>query len=202
MVRAKLYVEGGSTSAELMSRFREGWHNFFESAGLHHNKPRVVPGRGREDTLAKFRKAVAKPETGTLPLLLVDSEGPVRSGFSVWQHLQNSLGQSRPAGASDDQAFLMAQVMETWFLADRGSLKRYSGASFREDVLENWPHLEMVPKDTVFEALEAATASCGMKYTQRDKAKFSYRLIGQLDAGLVEDKCPHAKELLLRLRAL
>ena len=54
-----------------------------------------------------------------LPLLLVDSEGPVAAGQTSWQHLKARDNWDKPRPVSDDQAFLMVEVMETWFIADR-----------------------------------------------------------------------------------
>lgn len=48
-------------------------------------------------------------------------------------------------------------------------------------------------------ALEKATAGCTKHYA---KGKVSFELLGQLNPALVEAACPHAKELLDRLRRL
>jgi hypothetical protein len=134
-------------------------------------------------------------------MLLVDSEEAVAPGHTVWQHLKArpSDGWDKPNGASDDQAFLMVQVMETWFLADHAMLRSYFGPSLRDKHLRAWPALENVPKPDVFNALEKATAGCDKKYS---KGKVSYELLGQVNPTLVEAACPHAKSLLARLRML
>lgn len=94
---------------------------------------------------------------------------------------------------------MMVQIMETWFLADRDSLKRYFGAEFRENELKQWPQLEGVLKETVLNALERATANCAKRYA---KGKISFELLAQVDPALVEAACPHAKALLDQLRKL
>ena len=198
MVTATLYIEGGGNGKELHVRFREGWRNFLDSAGIG-GRTKVVRGGGREQTFARFATAVSDDSPGTVPFLLVDSEGPVASGHSVWQHLRARDGWVRPAGASDDQAFLMVQVMETWFLADREALRSYFGAGFGEKALKAWPELEDVPKSTVIGALERATASCRKSYS---KGKVSFELLARVDPARVEAACPHAKALLDELRAL
>lgn len=95
----------------------------------------------------------------------------------------------RTPDAGDDQAFMMVQAMETWFLADRDLLKRYFGAKFRENALKQWPKLEGVPKRTVLSALESATANCAKRYA---KGKVSFELLALVDPTLVEAACPHA----------
>jgi Domain of unknown function (DUF4276) len=196
-VSVKLYIEGGGEGQLLDTLFREGWRQFFAAAGLAGRMPGVVRGQGRTQTLDLFATAVAHPRGGTLPLLLVDSEDPVEEGRSVWQHLEARDGWKQPPGATEDQAFLMVQVMETWFLADRDLLRRYFGSSLRENHLRQWPVLEAVPKPTVFDALARATAGCPKSYA---KGKVSYELLGQLSPPHVEAACPHAKALLDRLR--
>ncbi len=135
MVTATLYIEGGGEGRELGARFREGWNEFFKSAGVG-NKTNIVRGGGRDQTLKKFAIAVKKRHPSTVPLLLVDSEGPVAVGKSVWQYLSlNNKNWIRPSGAGENQAFLMVQSMETWFLADRVALRKHFGAKFRQNAL-------------------------------------------------------------------
>ena len=93
----------------------------------------------------------------------------------------------------------MVQVMETWFLADREALRNYFGAGFRENALKAWPKLEDVPKSTVLEALERATASCRTPYS---KGRVSFEVLARVAPARVEAACPHAKALLDELRAL
>ena len=198
MVTATLYIEGGGEGKDFRARFREGWKRFFGSAGVG-DRTKIVRGAGRKQTFDRFATAVSDSAPGTVPFLLVDSEGPVASGYSAWQHLGARDGWTRPTGAGDGQAFLMVQVMETWFLADREALRSYFGAKFRENVLKTWPDLEDVPKSTVFEALERATASCRKPYS---KGKVSFELLARVDPARVEAACPHARALLDELRAL
>ena len=192
-----VYVEGGGDGRSLGVRFREGWRQFLERApGV--GRVKIVRGGGRDQTFRRFATAVAAAGPRAAVLLLVDSEGPVAEGRTVWEHLGARDRWTRPDGAGDDQAFLMVQVMETWFLADRGALRAYFGARFRENAIRDWPALENVPKATVFEALDRATASCGRRYA---KGRVSFELLARIDPAHVEDACPHAKAFLNRLRA-
>ena len=198
MVTATLYIEGGGEGRDLRARFREGWKEFFHSAGVG-GKTKIVRGAGRQQTFDRFATAVSGRPPGTIPFLLVDSEGPVAREDSVWQHLRARDGWTRPAGAGDDRAFLMVQIMETWFLADREALRKYFGAGFGENALRAWPNLEDVPKPRVLEALERATASCRKRYA---KGEVSFKLLARVDPARVEAACPHARALLDELRAL
>jgi hypothetical protein len=199
-VNAKIYIEGGGEGELLDTYFRQGWRQFFEAAGLSGKMPRIVRGRGRERTFGLFVTAVKNRKTNELPLMLLDSENPLQHGHSVWQHLKARDKWDRPDGASDDQAFLMVQVMETWFLADRGMLVSYFGSRFRQGHLRNWPSLEDISKADVFEVLEKSTAACVQKPYK--KGKVSFEMLARLDPIMVENACPHAKDLLDHLRKL
>lgn len=195
---AVIYIEGGGDRDDNLARlFRRGWRSFFAAAGLEGRMPRVVRGGGRTRTFDLFRTAVGNPFPGRIPLLLVDSETDVSAGQSTWQHLGARDGWDRRPEAGNDQAFLMVQVMETWFLADRTALRQYFGARFRENALRPWPNLAGVSKDDVLEALGRATAECPRRYA---KGTVSFELLERIDPARVEVECQHATVLLHRLR--
>ena len=196
---ATLYIEGGGDNRRLAAQFREGWRNFFEAAGLGGRMPKVVRGGSRTQTFDRFATGVAEQSADAVPLLLVDSEHPVEAGHSVWQHLRASDGWNKPVGAGEDVAFLMVQIMETWFLADRDALRNYFGARFGENALGQWAELEEVSKETVLDTLRKATEKCPTRYA---KGRVSFELLAQVDPARVEAACPHAAALLKRLRKL
>jgi len=199
VVTAKIYIEGGGTGELYDTLFRRAWSAFFKAAGLIGRMPRVVRGQGRAQTFDAFTTAVRSPRNDGTPFLLVDSEGAVAVGHTVWQHLKSRDDWDKPSNVVDDQAFLMVQLMETWFLADRALLRSYFGQGFREAHLRQWPALEQVPKDTVLLGLDRATVDCRTPYS---KGKVSYGLLESVDPRLVEAACPHARQLLDRLREL
>jgi Domain of unknown function (DUF4276) len=113
--------------------------------------------------------------------------------------LKRRDGWDQPADTGDDDAFLMVQVMETWFLADRDALRSYFGSKFLTSALGEWPELESVPKATVLKALDKATSKCKTNYT---KGAVSFQLLAVVDPAKVELQCPHAGEFLARLRTM
>ena len=193
----ELYIEGGGDNRRLGAQFREGWTSFLRIAGLSGHMPKVIRGGSRRQTFDRYAKEVENPRPRIVPLLLVDSEDAVDTAHSVWQHLRAHDGWHKPAHAGENDAFLMAQVMETWFLADRDALRDYFGPLFMENALKAWAELEHVPKATVVEALEKASARCPKPYT---KGKISFELLAKTDPARVETACPHAEEFLIRLR--
>jgi hypothetical protein len=199
VVRTKIYIEGGGEGQLLDTLFRQAWTTFFKAAGLAGRMPQVIRGKGRQRTFELFVTAVENPEPGVVPLLLVDSEEPLAESHTVWQHLRARADDNweRPADARDDQAFLMVQLMETWFLADRDLLRSYCGPAHRENHFKVWPSLAAVPKATVLRALDQATAACSPCYA---KGKVSFELLAKLSPAKVEQACPDAKRLLDHLR--
>lgn len=75
MVTAKLYIEGGGEEKYLRISFRESWKTFLAKAGLG-GKTMIIRGGGRRQTLDRFSAVVSNVVPGTVPFLLVDSEGP------------------------------------------------------------------------------------------------------------------------------
>ena len=197
MVTAKLYVEGAGPRRAQQSQCRRAFAKFFEAAGVQ-NRPGVEPCGGRQEAFDSFCIAL-KNSVSAVPLLRVDAEVPVTEGHSSWQHLKTRDGWDRPLGAKDDQAFLMVQVMESWFLADPGTLRRNFGPHFSDAPFRAWPALEAVPKQTVYEILEKATTGCKRAYQKGDE---SFDVLASMDPAKVEAACPHAKEFLQRLRSL
>lgn len=198
MVTTKLYLEGAGPRRAQQSQCRRAFARFFEAAGVQ-KRPAIQPCGGRTEAYDAFRIALKTGGPVVVPLLLVDAEGPVAKGHSVWHHLKVHDGWNVPPGAQDDQAFLMVQVMESWFLADVAALRRHFGPGFVETPFRAWPALEDIPKQTVYDVLDKATRNCRHSY---EKGDVSFAILSVIDPGRVAAACPHAHALLERLRSL
>lgn len=195
MVSIKIYVEGGGDRKDLKTRCRQGFSQFFEKAGLKGQMPAVVSCGSRQKAYDNFCTATKTSGDDELPMLLVDSEEAVCQ--SPWKHLQTRDGWTRPDEALDEQAHLMVQVMESWFLADRPALVRHFGQGFRESALPNRTKIEEVPKQEVFDSLKSATRDCGKDkvYDEKAKGRHSFDILGKIDPVKVRD-LPHVERLL------
>jgi hypothetical protein len=131
-------------------------------------------------------------------MLLVDSECAITEA-SGWEHLRARDGWDRPGGARDEQAHLMVECMEAWFLADREQLAGYFGQGFAESALPANANPEAVAKSDLLESLKSATRNCKTK-ARYDKGKHSFEILGKLNAQAVGRACAHAKRLLDVLR--
>ena len=156
---AKLFVEGAGPTELQRARCREAFAEFFKTAGIA-NRPRVVACGGRGHAFNNFATAVRLNRPDELPLLLVDSEVELTNIDTPWKHLREHDGWIKPNGATDNQVFLMVQVMETWFLADQDALMRVFGSQCDCSAIPKWPKLEVVSKVDVLRSLMKCTHNC------------------------------------------
>ena len=132
-------------------------------------------------------------------MLLVDSEGPVAEGSSSWLHLKRRDGWDQPAGTTDENAYLMVQCMEAWFLADRSCLATFFGPGFNPNALPGNQNIEEVAKSDVFDGLKMSTRQCRPK-GEYGKGRHSFDLLSQIDPANVLAASPNARRMVENLR--
>ena len=196
----KVYVEGGGDGRELRARCRRGFSSFFEKAGLVGRMPQVIACGGRQSAYEKFRAALAAANDRGFLVLLVDGEGPVEEGFGPWLHLRNRDGWSKPDGATDENAHLMVQLMEAWFLADKDRVEAFFGRGFNRNALPGNQNIEEVAKPDVLDGLRNATRQCQPK-GEYGKGRHSFEILSEIDPSKVQAASPHAERLIDTLRA-
>lgn len=198
-MRVKIYVEGGGDQAKLKRECRRAFSKFFEKAGFKGRMPRVVACGSRYAAYSDFCTAVRTASGDELPLLLVDSEAPVQpqhqqaGNFDPWGHLQDRAGWRKPENTKDEQAHLMVQCMEAWFLADRQCLQDFFGNQFKAGGLPGNQNIEAIGKQKLFEALRNAT-----RHTQKGeygKGSHSFKILENINPELVFSASPWAKRL-------
>lgn len=194
----KIYVEGGSRGP-LATKCRQGFSEFFKNAGLVGHMPSVVSCGSRDETFRRFCTALNSSRSEAIPILLVDSEDPVRNYNGTWQHLLSRDGWERPEGARDEQAHLMVQCMETWFLADVSALKSFFGSEFRSAAIPQRTDIEDIHRDDVIKHLESASRNC--RKNTYDKGSHSFDILSRLDSGKVIEFSPFAKRLIDTLKS-
>ena len=190
----RVYVEGGGDykHTDTNTACRQGFATLLKRVGLPQRSFSVVACGGRNETHEDFRMAVHQNKAQFL-ILLVDSEAPVAAGAGTWAHLKAHDNWDRPRGVTDDQAHLMVQCMEAWFLADREALERFYGQGFRKRALPGRPDIEQAPKPSLIPALERATrATSKGKY---DKVRHGFALLAEIDAEQVTARSEHARRL-------
>ena len=106
----------------------------------------VVPCGSREETCNRFRHAVRSARPEEICVLLVDAERSVRRPPRARAHLRETDGWDL-SEAIENTVHLMAQIMETWIVADPTALAAYYGNGFNPAKLPARTNLEESPKD-------------------------------------------------------
>ena len=74
-----------------------------------------------------------------------------------WNHLKSSDNWDKPGHASEEQAHLMVQMMESWFMADKDTLKEFYGNHFNGNALPGQADIEVISKADLLSSLENAS---------------------------------------------
>ena len=197
-MNVKIYVEGGGDTRALRTLCRRGFSEFFAKVGLRGHMPRIVASGGRRQAFDDFDTALSKAGAEDFIVLLVDAEAPVAPGNGVWSHLHNHDAWTQPAAAGNDNAHLMVQCMEAWFLADQDSLAAYFGNGFNRRALPARPEVEDIEKEDVLNGLKAATRRCDKKGSY-GKGPHSFEILARINPDRVRNASPHAERLVKTL---
>lgn len=196
MVTTKIYVEGGGNSKQLRTACRRGFSKFIEKAGLAGQMPKVVACGSRDDAYNSFRTNHAGGKETAI--LLVDAEAAVLAS-DPWEHLRTRDGWERPTGAVNNQCHLMVQIMESWFLADVGTLETFYGQGFRPQRLPANPKLEDVAKQDVLDGLNRATSTTTKG--NYNKGRDSFLILEELDPDKVKQALPSTNRFIEALQS-
>jgi hypothetical protein len=196
----KFYIEGGGDSIAQRREMRKGFDALLAlqktAAQGKMLKWDLVFHGGRQQTYDAFRHALGQNDSGTMLILLVDSEDAVppeaknaddANALVRVQHLAKREGWDL-SEADPKQVHLMVRCMEAWIAADPGALASYYGKHFHAKSLPNRQNLEDEPKPDLLDKLKKATAK-----TQKGayaKIKHGSKLLERLDPAKIEKKCP------------
>lgn len=195
----KVYVEGGGNAKALRTLCRQGFSEFFRKAGFKGRMPRIIAGGSRQQAFGLFSTALKNANSDDFIVLLVDAEAPVTTENGVWAHLESRDGWISPQGADNENAHLMVQCMESWFLADKQSLAAFFGVGFKESALPANMDIEQISKQDVFDGLKKATRECEKK-GEYGKGPHSFKILTMLNPDKVANASPHAERLIHKLR--
>ena len=188
-----IYMEGGGNGKGSKAALRRGMDRFLgalkDAAREKGWRWKLVCCGARGETFRAFENARSNGGDG-LTLLLVDSEGPVKAGPCA--HLAAQDGWDM-CGVDDGDVHLMAQVMETWLVADRQALTAYYGQDFHAKALPARRNLEEEDKTDVAAALDEATHR-----TQKGgyhKIQHAADLLALIDPAKARARCRHCARL-------
>jgi hypothetical protein len=189
-VTVRIYVEGGFEGST-KSNCRKAFSTFLAKV-IRPESFKVIASGSRTQAFQDFCSAL-RQRPGDYNILLVDSETAVST--KPWQHLREREGDNwqHPKGATDEQAHLMVQVMEAWFLADQDTLATSYRQGFLRNSLPRQHNIERLDKRRVFESLSHAS-----KNTQKGpyhKTRHGFELLELIDPILVRAASSHADTL-------
>ena len=96
----------------------------------------------------------------------------------------------------NSQCHLMVQCMESWFLADRETLKLFFGQGFKENQLPALANsIEKIAKTQIYQCLANATSECKTK-AKYGKGEHSFKLLSIINPVKVMNASPWAKRLI------
>ena len=194
-MRSIVYVESGGQTKALRAECRKGFSQFFKKAGLKGHMPRISACGGRQQAYDDFCHALNRGGSDRFVALLVDSEGPVAKGSAAWTHLKKRDNWNKPVSATDDNAHLMVQCMESWFLADKDALANYFGAGFNRRILPRRSDIEEISKPDLNMGLKNATRQSVGKRTY-EKGRHSFAILARISPEKVITASRHAQRLI------
>lgn len=152
----RIYIEGGGAHKDGKIKLRRGFGVFLDALKEECKARRLdwylVPCGAHHEACKQFHHALVQYREA-LCFLLVDADQLVREKAQM--HIEGLYGHTFDRG-EDGQFHLMAQIMESWFLADPDALEKYFGKGFRAGALPKHADVEAVPKNQVLDALERA----------------------------------------------
>ncbi|MEZ5403237.1 MAG: DUF4276 family protein [Bryobacteraceae bacterium] len=168
---------------------RPGFDKFFRKvkimakAGRH--RFRLVPCGSRSETRKDFEDACRR-KPGATNILLIDAEG--------------AIDRTMPR---DDRHVYMVELMESWFLANRGSaVEVFYGNCLRKASLPANPDIERIPKHDVLTGLDNATRDCPKGQYSKNKVDHALGILERLDPAHVRAASPECDRIFETLRRL
>ncbi|MBF0098301.1 MAG: DUF4276 family protein [Magnetococcales bacterium] len=203
----RFFIEGGGEIGQpgvkyLAQEMREAFHGFFVRAGVPNRRLHIVRCGSRLEAYHRFCADKQYDRSGEIKILLVDSEDPVAASYSgkPWDFLQKRDGWQPPGEATDEQAHLMVQCMESWFLADLGKLKHYFGQGFDDKKLPKTHPIETASKQAVLHGLDQAAKNTTKKGYR--KGAHAFAILKLLDPIKVQQQSPWTCRLFKTLDVL
>ncbi|MEK8019832.1 MAG: DUF4276 family protein [Candidatus Parabeggiatoa sp.] len=197
MVKIHIYVEGGGDQNLTLTKCRRGFSQFFKKVLPSDCQPKIIACGSRMQAYNRFCTALVQyPDV--FCILLVDSEAPVADESNAWTHLKIRDNWDCPDSATDENAHLMVQCMESWFLADRTTLAKFYGQGFNLNALPKQTNIEKISKNDVNQGLDAATRHTKTK-GKYHKTRHGFDLLSQIEPSRVRQVSEFAENLCIVL---
>ncbi len=190
-----LYIEGDTKQKGKGNAIalRQGFREFFQPLAEEINVPIELKLLGSREFAIKIFLSETAYNAESFSALLVDAEGEVDEKDTPKTHLQKISAKFDFKNVEDNQCHLMAQMMESWFVADKERLAEFYGQGF---------NLKALPKNTNVEKIAKSDVESGLKAAARNTSKKDYKkgehageILRKIDSVKVRAAAPHCERL-------
>lgn len=202
----RLYIEGDKKEKGKGSfiSLRQGFSEFFnkwaEGGNLEIKFDNKILG-SRGDAVNLFLKD-SKFYPNNLAFLLIDTEREKDINENAILFLQEDFPNSNFKNVKEWQCHFMAELMESWFLADKEKLAACYDNKFNEKALPKHKVVEKIPKDEVIEKLKKATKDTGNGKGGYDKGRSAGKILREIRPQKVREAAPHCDKFFQTLESI
>ncbi len=194
----RIYIEGDTSQKGKNTdiSLRQGFNSFFreliEKAKEKNITLRPITYGSKFETFKKFLDGV-REYPNSFVLFLLDSDSPIDDKETPKTFLQKQNQNWHLNKAEENQCHLMAQMMESWFFADKEKLAEFYGNEFNLNSLSKNANVEKISKKDVENGLANAT-----KNTQKGlyhKTRHGAKILEIVNPNKVRKSAPNCERL-------
>lgn len=194
----RIYIEGDTSQKGKNTdiSLRQGFNSFFreliEKAKEKNITLRPITYGSKFETFKKFLDG-AREYPESFVLFLLDSDAPIDDNETPKTFLQKQNQNWHLNKVEENQCHLMAQMMESWFFADKEKLAEFYGKNFNVNSLSKHANVEKISKNDVENGLANAT-----KNTQKGlyhKTRHGAKILEIINPNKVRESAPNCERL-------
>jgi hypothetical protein len=195
-----LYIEGDTKQKGKGNAItlRQGFREFFQSLAEDVKVPFVFKPLGSREIAIKIFLSDLEYKPESFSALLVDAEGEIDEEDTPKTFLQKISAKFDFTNVKEEQCHLMAQMMESWFLADKEKLAEFYGQGFNVNALPKNKNVEKIAKSDVETGLKNAVRGTSKK--EYKKGEHAGEILRIIDSKKVRDAAPHCERLFIEIK--
>lgn len=194
----RIYIEGDTKQKGKFNTIslREGFNHFLleliEKAKAKNITFRLIMCGSKYETFKDFLNA-AKSYSESFVIFLLDSDAPLQENETPKSFLQKQNPLWHLQNAEENQCHLMAEVMESWFFADKDKLAEFYGQNFNLNALAKNANVEKIAKADVESDLANATRNT--QKGEYHKTRHGAKILELINPQKVRAAAPHCEKL-------
>jgi hypothetical protein len=190
-----IYIEGDTKQKGKGNAItlRQGFREFFGGLAEDIKVPIDLKLLGSREIAIKIFLGELEYFPTSFQVLLVDAEGEIDEKDTPKTFLQKISPKFDFKNVKDEQCHLMAQMMESWFLADKEKLAEFYGKGFNINALPKNKNVEEIPKSDVETGLKNAARGTSKK--DYKKGEHAGEILRIIDSKKVREAAPHCEKL-------